>query len=224
VRIRVNFERPEDICYIGHIDLKTAIERGLRRTLLPLKFAEGFNPRVKMEMGFPLSVGMVGEDEYFDFYLKEELDIATVAENLESVFAGILVIKNVKVIPDSAPSITSLEAILVHFVYGKIPENISDKEIEICFKKILESSEIIVEREDKRKDIRKFIENLGLLKREGENVEILFSIYFTHVGSVRIDELLNILKNYGLPVEFEYSVRKRTSVLYKGKIISPFDF
>jgi len=32
------------------------------------------------------------------------------------------------------------------------------------------------------------------------------------------------LKNYGLPVEFEYSVRKRTSVLYKGKIISPFDF
>jgi radical SAM-linked protein len=125
VRIRVNFERPEDICYIGHIDLKTAIERGLRRTLLPLKFTEGFNSRVKMETGFPLSVGMVGEDEYFDFYLKEELDIGTIKENLNSAFAGTIIIKDAKVIPDNSPSITSLDAILVHFIYGKVLESIS---------------------------------------------------------------------------------------------------
>jgi radical SAM-linked protein len=224
VRIRVNFERPEDICYIGHIDLKTAIERGLRRTLLPLKFTEGFNSRVKMETGFPLSVGMVGEDEYFDFYLKEELDIGTIKENLNSAFAGTIIIKDAKVIPDNSPSITSLDAILVHFVYGKVLESISDEEIENYFKKVLESSEIIIEREGKKKEIRKFIENLELLKREGENVEVLFSIYFTHSGSVRVDELLNVLKNSGLLIEFEYSVRKRTSVFYKGKILSPFDF
>jgi radical SAM-linked protein len=224
VRIRVNFERPEDICYIGHIDLKTAIERGLRRTLLPLKFTEGFNSRVKMETGFPLSVGMVGEDEYFDFYLKEELDIGTIKETLNSAFAGTIIIKDAKVIPDNSPSITSLDAILVHFVYGKVLESISDEEIENYFKKVLESSEIIIEREGKKKEIRKFIENLELLKREGENVEVLFSIYFTHSGSVRVDELLNVLKNSGLLIEFEYSVRKRTSVFYKGKIVSPFDF
>lgn len=224
MRIRVNFERPEDICYIGHIDLKTAIERGLRRTLLPLKFTEGFNSRVKMETGFPLSVGMVGEDEYFDFYLKEELDIGTIKETLNSAFAGTIIIKDAKVIPDNSPSITSLDAILVHFVYGKVLESISDEEIENYFKKVLESSEIIIEREGKKKEIRKFIENLELLKREGENVEVLFSIYFTHSGSVRVDELLNILKNSGLLIEFEYSVRKRTSVFYKGKIVSPFDF
>ena len=224
MRIRVNFERPEDICYIGHIDLKTAIERGLRRTLLPLKFTEGFNSRVKMETGFPLSVGMVGEDEYFDFYLKEELDIGTIKETLNSAFAGTIIIKDAKVIPDNSPSITSLDAILVHFVYGTVLESISDEEIENYFKKVLESSEIIIEREGKKKEIRKFIENLELLKREGENVEVLFSIYFTHSGSVRVDELLNILKNSGLLIEFEYSVRKRTSVFYKGKIVSPFDF
>ena len=224
MRIRVNFERPEDICYIGHIDLKTAIERGLRRTLLPLKFTEGFNSRVKMETGFPLSVGMVGEDEYFDFYLKEELDIGTIKETLNSAFAGTIIIKDAKVIPDNSPSITSLDAILVHFVYGKVLESISDEEIENYFKKVLESSEIIIEREGKKKEIRKFIENLELLKREGENVEVLFSIYFTHSGSVRVDELLNVLKNSGLLIEFEYSVRKRTSVFYKGKIVSPFDF
>jgi len=67
MRIRVNFEWPEDICYLGHVDFTRTVARGLRRTSLPLRFTEGFNSRVKVEMGFPLSVGMLGEDEFFDY-------------------------------------------------------------------------------------------------------------------------------------------------------------
>jgi len=224
VRIRVNFERPEDICYIGHIDLKTAMERGLRRTLLPLKYTEGFNSRVKLEMGFPLSVGMVGEDEYFDFYLNEDTDLEFIKNKLEDAFSGVIVIKNIKEVPLEMPPLTSLDAILVHFVYGKLEFDIDEVEIDRKIKEIFKSPEIIVQRGEKLKNVRPFIENLELLKKEGLNLELLFSIYFTRSGSIRIEEIEKAMKNSGIPVEFEYSVRKRTSVFYKGKLITPFDF
>ncbi len=224
MRIRVNFERPEDICYIGHIDLKTAMERGLRRTLLPLKYTEGFNSRVKLEMGFPLSVGMVGEDEYFDFYLNEDTDLEFIKNKLEDAFSGVIVIKNIKEVPLEMPPLTSLDAILVHFVYGKLEFDIDEVEIDRKIKEIFKSPEIIVQRGEKLKNVRPFIENLELLKKEGLNLELLFSIYFTRSGSIRIEEIEKAMKNSGIPVEFEYSVRKRTSVFYKGKLITPFDF
>ena len=222
--MRVNFERPEDICYIGHIDLKTAIERGLRRTLLPLKYTEGFNKRVKLEMGFPLSVGMVGEDEYFDFFVEDTETFDLIRSKIEEAFYGILVIKGIREVTLEAPSLTSLDAILVHYIYAKLDFDIEEVEIEEKIRRIIHASEIIMQRDEKKKDVRPFIENLELLKKEKLNLELLFSIYFTRNGSIRIDEIEKVMKDTGLPVEFEYSVRKRTSVLYKGKIISPFDF
>lgn len=224
MRIRINFERPEDICYIGHIDLKTALERGLRRALLPLKYTEGFNSRVKLEMGFPLSVGMIGEDEYFDFYLNEDISPEFIKNKLEDAFSGVITVKNIKEVPLEAPPLTSLDAILVHFVYGKLEFDIDEGEIDRKIKEILKNPEIIVQRGEKLKNVRPFIENLELLKKEGLNLELLFSIYFTRSGSIRIEEIEKTMKNSGIPVEFEYSVRKRTSVFYKGKLITPFDF
>lgn len=224
MRIRVNFERPEDICYIGYIDLKIVIERSLRRTLLPLKFTEGFNPRVKMEMGFPLSVGMAGEDEYFDFYLNEKKDIDLILNRLDESFREILPVKEIKEIPTEAPSLTSLDAILVNFIYGKLEYDLTEPEIERKISMIMNLSEIIVARNDKKKDLKPFIENLKLLKKDKLNLEMLFSVYFTMNGSIRIEEMAKVLKDLWIPVEFEYSIRKKTSVFYKGKLVSPLDF
>jgi radical SAM-linked protein len=224
MRIRVNFERPEDICYIGYIDLKTVIERSLRRTLLPLKFTEGFNPRVKMEMGFPLSVGMAGEDEYFDFYLNEKRDMDLILNRLDESFREILPVKEIKEIPAEAPSLTSLDAILVNFIYGKLEYDLTEPEIERKISIIMNLSEIIVARNDKKKDLKPFIENLKLLKKDKLNLEMLFSVYFTMNGSIRVEEMAKVLKDLGIPVEFEYSIRKKTSVFYKGKLVSPLDF
>ncbi len=227
MRIRVNFEKPEDICYIGHIDFTKVVTRGLRRTLLPLKFTEGFNSRVKVEMGFPLSVGMIGEDEYFDFYLRKDVDMELVQSKLEEAFKDIIKIKRIKPVQDNIPAITSLPAILVHFIYGTLEEVISENVVEEKLMSISEMQEIIVLRKkhnaDKKKNIRPFIKEFKLLKMEQKNIVFLLSAYFSSNGSVKISEIEQILNENGIKVKFDYMIRKKTSVKYKGKLMSPFD-
>ena len=228
MRIRVNFERPAEVCYIGHIDLTRAVTRGLRRTGLPLKFTEGFNQRVKTEMGFPLSVGIIGEDEYFDFYLSENTPEDVILQSLEGAFKNILVIKRIKSVSYSAPSLTSMNAILTHFLYGILLSDIPEDKIEYVLSNIMQKREIIINRSRKNivktKDVRPFIKELKLLSIDGSNVTFLLPIYFTQKGSIKMDEAKNLIKQSGIDVDFTYAVRKRTMVVYKGKIISPMDF
>ncbi len=229
MRIRVNFERPEETCFLGHIDLTRAVTRGLRRTLLPLKFTEGFNQRVKVEMGFPLSVGMIGEDEYFDFYLEREIDEEIIFSKLKASFSGILNIKRIKSISNALPALTSLNAILVHFVFGKTDPD-SEKMLEGTISDILSKDSLNVVRAKKsgktrEKNIRPFIKELKILdfKKEGYFL-LLFSSLFTREGSIKIEELHNILLRFGVKNDFEKVIRKKTSVVYKGRVISPMEF
>ncbi len=230
MRIRVNFERPEETCFLGHIDLTRAVTRGLRRTLLPLKFTEGFNQRVKVEMGFPLSVGMIGEDEYFDFYLREEVSEEEILSKLKLSFSRILVVKSIKRISENVPAITSLNAILVHFIYGKTSPEINEKDFESAIANMLKQDTVNIIRfrkgkNGREKNVRPFIRELKILEYlDNGQFLLLFSSLFTREGSIKIDEVHTILENFGIKNSFDKIVRKKTSVVYKGKVISPMDF
>ena len=227
MRIRVNFEWPEDICYLGHVDFTRTVARGLRRTSLPLRFTEGFNSRVKVEMGFPLSVGMLGEDEFFDFYLSEDVTIDKIKALLDIALDGIINVKRINEIPDNLPSITSLPAILTHFIYAELKELFSEEVLEKKLSTILEMPSIVVLRQKKganvKKNVRPFIKDIKLLEINNASVIFLFSSHFTSSGSIKIDEIEDILNENGIPVDFDYIVRKKTVVKYKGKYVSPFD-
>jgi radical SAM-linked protein len=222
VRIRVNFERPYEIFYLGHLDMKTLIERGLRRTGLPLKYTEGFNKRVQLELGFPLSVGMVGEDEYFDFFLKEEVDLDRVFTSLNEAFSRLLVIKRIKPMPYSARSITSFEAVFTNLVFGHTKEDLNEADLLKALSEIAEKNEITIVREGKLKDVRKFIDRVELYEFSKPHFQILMTTLYLREGSIKMNEFENILSNL-VPVEFEYVVRKNTLVVDKGRLLSPFD-
>ncbi|BAL80436.1 TIGR03936 family radical SAM-associated protein [Caldisericum exile] len=222
MRIRVNFERPYAIFYLGHLDMKTVIERGLRRTGLPLKFTEGFNKRVQLELGFPLSVGMVGEDEYFDFFLREEVDLDKIFKKLTEAFSNLLVIKRIKPLPYSARSITSFEAIFTNIVVGHLLKDVAQTDIENALSLISEKQEIIVERDGKKKDVRKFIDKLEVYNFTNPHFEILLTTLYLREGSIKMNEFESILSSL-VPIEFEYVVRKNTLVIDKGRLVSPFD-
>lgn len=222
MRIRVNFERPYAIFYLGHLDMKTLIERGLRRSGLPLKYTEGFNKRVQLELGFPLSVGMVGEDEYFDFFLKEEVSLEIIFVALQEAFSNLLFIKRVKPLPYSARSITSFEAVFTNIAFGHSIHNLTASEISEALNSITEKQEILIDRDGKPKDIRKFIDRLELYDFSPPKFQILITTLYLREGSVKMNELENILSSI-IPIEFEYVVRKNTFIIDKGRLLSPFD-
>lgn len=223
MRIRVNYERPFEIAYLGHLDLMRAIERGLRRTGLPLSFSEGFNKRVKIEMGFPLSVGMVGEDEYFDFYLEGFHDIDAVNEALLSAFEKVIREKRLREMQEKAKSLTAYDAVLVHIIQGK-PE-LEESRLSIAEKveRIFDAKSLVVLRDGEEKEVRRFIERVFLLATGGELCEILLSTYYTRMGSIKMAEFLEILGQFDVHIDVQLIKRISTLVFERGSLVSPFD-
>lgn len=47
-KIRIRYEKGEEIKFISHLDHIRALERAIRRAGLPIAYSQGFNPRMKI--------------------------------------------------------------------------------------------------------------------------------------------------------------------------------
>jgi len=65
-RLRVKFNRGEEIKFISHLDIMRLWERALRRAGVPIVYSQGFSPHPQISVAAPLSVGMTGEAELMD--------------------------------------------------------------------------------------------------------------------------------------------------------------
>lgn len=70
MKIRLIFEK--NIRYISHLELMRAMQRILKRSGLPLKYSEGFNPHIILSIAVPIPVGVCGKNEFADFELTED--------------------------------------------------------------------------------------------------------------------------------------------------------
>ena len=71
---RLTFSKTGKMRFVGHLDSVEVFRRAVRRSGLPVKYSEGFNPHMELKVAFPLSLGMEGLHEYMDIVLIEERD------------------------------------------------------------------------------------------------------------------------------------------------------
>ncbi|MBR6707840.1 MAG: TIGR03936 family radical SAM-associated protein [Clostridia bacterium] len=64
------FEKGARLRHIGHLDLMRAMQRALRRSSLPIRYSQGFNPHILMSFAAPLSLGAVGMREVMEVSLE----------------------------------------------------------------------------------------------------------------------------------------------------------
>ena len=67
--IRFVFTKKKGLKYIAHLDLQRAVTRIIKRSNIPVRYTQGFNPHPKMVFGLPLSVGCESECELLDIYM-----------------------------------------------------------------------------------------------------------------------------------------------------------
>ena len=67
--IRLEFTKKGGLKYIAHLDLQRAMARIIKRSGIPIRYTEGFNPHPKMVFALPLSVGCESECELLDVYI-----------------------------------------------------------------------------------------------------------------------------------------------------------
>ncbi len=104
------FEKGENLRYIGHLDLMRTVQRALRRSNLPVKYSNGFNPHIRLSFAAPLSVGVVGQRELMEVPVEDGVTEEEFCEAFNRVSPPCLQVVQARTIGDDFPTLMSLVA------------------------------------------------------------------------------------------------------------------
>ncbi len=206
MRIAVSFEKKGPAKYISHLDLQRSFGRAIRRSKLPVKFSEGFNPHYTVSFASALALGLESECECAEIVTTTDISPEVFLDKLKNALApGIYAKKAVK-LKDGAPK---LMAALREAEYKAVIKNANIDKLKAAVCDIIDSKEIIAEKISKGKskkiDIRSMIIMLGL---EGENLRMRLAA--APSGSLKPELVIEELKKRA--GSFEHSI-VRTKLL-----------
>lgn len=104
MKMLVVFEKFLRIRHIGHLDLMRAMQRALRRSGLPVKFSQGFNPHLLLTFAAPLSVGMSGKREIMEVPLSAEITEEEFLQKLNAALPPELPCLSARIVDDKHPA------------------------------------------------------------------------------------------------------------------------
>lgn len=125
MKVRIKFAKSGVMKYVGHLDIMRYFQKAIRRSGLPIKYSEGFNPHQIMSFASPLGVGITSEGEYLDIELKEEVPCAKACEQLQNTMVEGMDIRKVTYLPQKAQNAMSSLAAASYSLTYKHPEQFS---------------------------------------------------------------------------------------------------
>ncbi len=69
---RIRFAKYGVVKFIGHLDVMRYFQKAVRRSGLPIKYSQGFNPHQLMVFAQPLGVGVTSDGEYMDIETEDK--------------------------------------------------------------------------------------------------------------------------------------------------------
>ncbi len=108
MRIIAIFEKNERVRHIGHLDIQRAVQRGLRRSGLPVAYSNGFNPHILVAFASALSTGACGEREIMDVKMAEETKAEEFLRRMNDAMPPEMRLKEARAVDDRHPAMTAL--------------------------------------------------------------------------------------------------------------------
>lgn len=190
IRVRVRFAKDGDLRFTGHLDLQRLFERALRRSGLPLRYSQGFNPKVRLNLASALPLGFSSEAELLDFLLDEALETAEIQQRLSAALPADIQIRQVEFVPNQLPSLQSSLRTSEYRVSFK--PAVETRVIKEKLSQLLLQDNIPFTRRAKTVDLRQLL--LSACWREtSAGDELILEMKSTPEASGRPDELLNLL-------------------------------
>ncbi|HUU09938.1 MAG TPA: TIGR03936 family radical SAM-associated protein [Phycisphaerae bacterium] len=185
-RLRLWFRVEGDKRYLSHHDMMRVWERALRRAALPLRMSQGFNPRPKMSLVEPRSVGIASEAEILEFELADWVNPEAVLGELRRQVPADVRVDSLDLIrpTDKARPVAVIYVAMIEAPCPDLPDRIA---------RLLGQSEAPIVRHrpkgDKALDARAFIEQLEPVGAQGVRMVLTTG----PGGTVRPDEVLRLL-------------------------------
>ena len=108
MRMLAVFEKGERIRHIGHLDIQRSVQRGLRRSGLPIAYSQGFNPHILITFASALSTGACGKREIMDVTMAEETEPQEFVARMNRAMPPEMQVKEARAIDSKHPSLMGM--------------------------------------------------------------------------------------------------------------------
>ena len=157
-RIRIRFSKTGNLCFIGHRDLLTTLERLFRRARLPIAMSEGFRPKLRMSSPSALPLGVAGENEVLELEFSEPTDPDSLLITLNKCAVDGLLFKSARLM-DAGEK----KAFLCSSVYELVVPAEFRAEVARCIDSLLDASTFpVVKTNGKTVDLRPSVLSLAI--------------------------------------------------------------
>lgn len=196
--------------FLSHAETLRMFQRACTRAELATVYSLGFNPRMKISLPLPRTVGLACDDETCCIPLNRDdsLDAEQLKEKLaEHMPEGIELFD--AQLTDKDISFQNGTAVYMFVVEPAGAKNLNEKAEEI-----LEKDSVVLRRtsgkdtKPKSIDVRKFIEAIKIA-----GPQVVVNAKFSPNGSIRVEEILSLL---GLEIKNLAGPVKRTKVLWNN--------
>ena len=199
MKARIKFCKYGSMKYIGHLDIMRYFQKAIRRSGLPIKYSEGFNPHQIMSFAAPLGVGITSNGEYVDIEVHSTGTTAEMLERLNAVMAEGFEIAEYKLLPDTAANAMSSVAAADYtltFRPGYEPEEESAEE---WFKKLtafFDQPQVMVlkktKKGEKEMDLKPLIYDLGVIAgNDAAQAQLFMKISTGSASNIKPELLLD---------------------------------
>ena len=111
MRMLAVFEKGERIRHIGHLDIQRSVQRGLRRSGLPVAYSNGFNPHILITFASALSTGACGKREIMDVSMAEEVSAEEFLERMNKAMPPEMQLSEARVLDQKHPAMMAKKII-----------------------------------------------------------------------------------------------------------------
>lgn len=215
MRMALEFAKRDAAAFISHLDLQRAFSRAIRRSGLPVKLSEGFNPHYVVSFASALALGIPSECECVEMQLTRDVLPGEFLQSMNAALPPGLAARRAVRLKDEAPK---LMAALDEAEYMAELIGADQTAVDAALRDIINSESVVVLRNvkgaEKETDIRPMITMMAL-----SGSTLVMQLSAAQNASLRPDVLLETLKRRA--GGFDYSVKRTALFTYANSLPQP---
>lgn len=206
----IQFRKTDTVRHLGLLDLQRTMQRALRRSGLPVRYSDGFNPHIVMSFASALSTGIPGDAELLDVSLDKEVTPEECLNRMIAVLPPTLPVTRIRLVEDSFPK---LGAVLEQAEYRICLTGKDAKKIADAIPSFLSQKEIMALRKTKRQemmvDIKPMIHELTVkTNAQTDSVILTTRVSFIEAATLKPELLLRSLSSFANASLFHSQIRR----------------
>jgi len=207
----IKFKITGNLRFLSHAEMLNLFQRACARAGISLRYSQGFNPRPRLSLPLPRTVGVASDDDLLCIKVRTSTKCPDV-EQFKTRLAAQLPAGCQLLTVDLAQPKTSFQPCAAAYVLQVRPELINRK-LKSTAKRLLASKSLNIHRRiDERGnlrdvDVRPFVKSI-----EFDDKNIVVESKITPAGTIRLEEVLKLLE---LDIEALTAPLRRTNVQWK---------